>query len=718
MQDDSKNTSTYSTNQSMKDKSMKQQSTQALHKLLILSLAMGTIISTARAAEPQKPTAVDAQAAKPTLASGIDLQYIDPSVRAQDDFFAHVSGKWLASTPIPADKSSWGSFAKLRDDTLPQLRTIIENAAQDRNAAADSETRKIGDLYASFMDEQKLNALGIAPIQPLLDQIDAIKNKKELPSLIARLNKLGIDAPYNFGVHQDARDPTRYVVDINQSGLGLPDRDYYLKTDDAKLVAARAKYQEFIQTLMSMSGDKAAAESAAQIVALETALAKVQWTKVENRDPVKSYNKLDFAKLSALAPHYDWSRYLIDADIKNRVDYVIVSQPSYLQGFDAVFAQQSLDVWKKYFHAHVISHYANLLSAPYVDANFAFKGTALRGVPQNEPRWKRGVTLIERSIGEALGKVYVAQYFPPERKAHMEKLVQNLLIAYRQSIDTLDWMGPETKKEAQIKLAKFRPKIGYPSKWKDYSSVKISKDDLIGNVDRAHLYDYNREINKLGKPIDREEWGMTPQTVNAYYNPELNEIVFPAAILQPPFFDANADDAVNYGGIGGVIGHEISHGFDDQGSQYDGDGRLRDWWTKEDHVKFASKTAMLVKQYDAFSPLPGYYVNGALTLGENIADNSGLAIAAKAYRLSLAGKPAPVIDGLTGEQRLYMGWTQVWRAKARDAQTIVQLKTDPHSPAQYRANGSLSNQPDFYSSFGVKEGDKMYLAPDQRVIIW
>ncbi len=680
-------------------------------KALTISLAAG--IASGCASVANAPSA-----AKSATISGIDLQYVDNSVRAQDDFFKHVSGKWLTTTEIPADKSSWGSFAKLRDDTLPQLRKIIEQAAQDRTVAADSETRKVGDLYASYMDEQKLETLGIAPIQAELDRIAAVKSKKEIPALIAYLSRRGVTTPYDFGVHLDAKDSTRYVVDVSQSGLGLPDRDYYLKQDDAKLVAARAKYQEFVQSMLSMVGDKSAAESAKNIVALETALANVQWTKVENRDPVKTYNKLDFNKFAALAPRYDFNAWLVDAGIKGRVDYVIVSQPSYLQGFDKVFDDQPLAVWKSYFEAHVISHYAGLLSKPFVDANFAFKGTALRGIPQNEPRWKRGVSLIERSIGEALGKVYVAQYFPPERKAHMEKLVTNLLAAYRQSIDTLDWMSPQTKKEAQIKLAKFRPKIGYPNKWKDYSRVVIRKDDLVGNVDRANQFAYDYELNKLGKPVDREEWGMTPQTVNAYYNPELNEIVFPAAILQPPFFDAAADDAVNYGGIGGVIGHEISHGFDDQGSQYDGDGNLRDWWTKDDHAKFNAKTAMLVEQYNAFSPLPGYHVNGALTLGENIADNSGLAIAFKAYQLSLGGKPAPVIDGLTGEQRLYMGWAQVWRAKSRDAQTIVQIKTDPHSPAQYRANGSLANQPGFYAAFGVKPGDKMYLPPQRRVIIW
>ena len=680
-------------------------------KALTISLAAASVAGCATVTETSP-------AAKAALVSGIDLQYVDNSVRAQDNFFNYVSGRWLASTTIPADKSSWGSFAKLHDDTLVQLQKIIEDAAQNRTAAADSETRKVGDLYASYMDEQRLDALGIAPIQPELDRIATLKSKTEIPALIAHLNRLGVTTPYDFGVHLDAKDSTRYVADVSQSGLGLPDRDYYLKQDDTKLLAAREKYQEFVQTIFRMSGDKEAAESAKNIVALETALAKVQWTKVENRDPVKTYNKLDFTQFSALAPHYDLNAWLVDAGIKGHVDYVIISQPSYLQGFDKVFDAQPLAVWKSYFEAHLISHYASLLSKPFVDTNFAFKGTALRGIPQNEPRWKRGVSLIERSIGEALGKVYVAQYFPPERKAHMEKLVANLLAAYRQSIDTLDWMSPQTKKEAQIKLAKLHPKIGYPNKWKDYSSVVIRKDDLIGNVDRASQFAYDYEVNKLGKPVDRDEWGMTPQTINAYYNPEMNEIVFPAAILQPPFFDAAADDAVNYGGIGGVIGHEISHGFDDQGSQYDGDGNLRDWWTKEDHAKFNAKTAMLVAQYNAFSPLPGYHVNGALTLGENIADNSGLAIAFKAYQLSLGGKSAPVIDGLTGEQRLYMGWAQVWREKSRDAQTLVRIKTDPHSPAQYRANGSLSNQPGFYAAFGVKPGDKMYLAPQQRVIIW
>ena len=401
-----------------------------------------------------------------------------------------------------------------------------------------------------------------------------------------------------------------------------------------------------------------------------------------------------------------------------KVDYVIVNQPSYLKGFNEVLAKTDLATWKSYFEWQLVRSYAGYLSKPFVDARFAFYGTALTGVTENRPLWKRGVGVVEGAMGEAVGKQYVQLHFPAERKARMEVLVKNLLAAYRESIDTLDWMGPATKKEAQAKLAKFTPKIGYPNKWRDYSGLGVSRDDIVANMMRAQKFEYQREVAKLGQPIDREEWGMTPQTVNAYYNPAMNEIVFPASILQPPFFDMNADDAVNYGAIGAVIGHEISHGFDDEGSQYDGDGNLRDWWNAEDRSKFKAKTDLLVKQYGAYEPLPGYKVNGELTLGENIGDNSGVAIAYKAYKLSLGGKPAPVIQGLTGDQRFFMGFGQVWRIKMRDAQQIVQVKTDPHAPGKYRANGTMMNQPAFYEAFGVKPGDKMYLAPKDRVIIW
>ncbi|HEY8023790.1 MAG TPA: M13-type metalloendopeptidase [Burkholderiaceae bacterium] len=669
-------------------------------------------------AHAQQAVPAAAATAPTALVSGIDQKNVDNAVRVQDDFYMHVNGTWIKNNEIPADKSAWGSFYELRDNSLTQLRTIVEAASKDGTKKPGSEAQQIGDLYDSYMDEKKLDELGLTPLKSEFDKVAALKDKKEIPALIAHFNRVGITAPYDIGVHQDNKDSTKYVVDFGQSGLGLPDRDYYLKKDDAKMAEALGKYQAHITKMLGMSGDKKAAAKAKAIIALETELAKVQWTKVENRDPLKTYNKEELAKLEALTPGYSWKQYMSTAGLDGKVTYVIVSQPTYLTGFAKVLKSTPLAVWKDYFAWHVLSSNASYLGKAYSDENFAFYGTALNGVPQQQPRWKRAINVEETAVGEGLGKLYVAQYFPPESKVRMEKLVANLLEAYRQSIDTLDWMTPATKKEAQTKLSSFMTKIGYPSKWRDYSALTINKDDLIGNVRRAAEFEYQRNINKLGQPIDRAEWGMTPQTVNAYYNPELNEIVFPAAILQPPFFNFQADDAVNYGAIGAVIGHEISHGFDDQGAQYDGAGNLRDWWTKEDHERFAAKTKALVKQYSAYAPVPGYNVNGELTLGENIADNSGLAIAYKAYKLSLGGKEAPVIDGLTGDQRFYLGFGQVWRAKTRDNAAIVRIKTDPHSPPQFRGNGTVKNQPGFYSAFGVKEGDAMYLPPDQRVIMW
>ena len=683
-----------------------------MNRYLLSALTLSLLASVAHSADTIKHPK-----ASQVLRTGVATDYIDPSVRAQDDFFTYLNGKWIKSTEIPADKSSWGSFAKLRDDTQPVLRAIIEKSAASKPANA-TDAQRIGDFYASFMDEAKLEQLGLTPLNAELAKIAALKDKSELPALLAHLGQIGVTVPFDFGIHQDAKDSTKYVADIGQGGLGMPDRDYYLKADDKKLADARAKYQVHVEKMLALAGEKDAAAKARAIVAFETELAKVQWTKVENRDPVKTYNKVMLADLATTAPGFNWQAWLDAAGIAPKTTYVIVSQPSYLKAFTGVANQTSLDTWKAYLQLHLIEGYASYLSKPYVDERFSFYGTTLSGVTEMEPRWKRGVSAVERTEGEALGKLYVEQNFPAERKARMEALVANLLAAYKDSINKLDWMSPATKKEAQAKLAKFTPKIGYPNKWKDYSALVIARDDLVGNVMRSRVVESNRELNKLGKPIDRDEWGMTPQTVNAYYNPELNEIVFPASILQPPFFDANADDAVNYGGIGAVIGHEISHGFDDQGAQYDGDGNLRDWWTAADHKNFAAKTKMLVNQYNGYSPLPGYNVNGELTLGENIADNSGLAIAYKAYKISLKGKPAPVINGLTGDQRFYMGWGQVWRVKMREAQQVVQVKTDPHSPGQFRANGTLMNQPAFYSAFGVKQGDKMYLAPSERVIIW
>ncbi|TFW17691.1 M13 family metallopeptidase [Duganella callida] len=650
--------------------------------------------------------------------SGLDLANLDKSVRPQDDFFRNLNGRWLDQTEIPADQSSWGSFEKLDDDTKPQLRAIIEAAAADPNKQPGSDAQRIGDFYASYMDEATLERLRLTPLQADFERVAALSDKAQIPALIAYFNRVGYTAPYNFGIHQDNKDSTRYVADLVQDGLSLPDPDYYLKKSDKKMADALARYEKHVANMLGMAGNAHAAADAKAIVALETELARIQWTKVQMRDPVKAYNKIPLNQLSKLAPGYDWHTWLRDTGIAGKTDYVIVSQPSFITGMNKLIAKTPLATWQTYFQWQVLHANAPYLSRDFALENFDFYGRVLSGVAQQEPRWKRAVNATDNGLGEVLGKLYVEQHFPPERKAHMEQLVKNLLAAYRQSIDTLDWMGADTKKEAQAKLAKFTTKIGYPNKWRDYSQLVVAKDDLVGNVRRSHQFDYEKEVNKLGKPIDRDEWGMTPQTINAYYNPELNEIVFPAAILQPPFFNAEADDAVNYGAIGAVIGHEISHGFDDQGAQYDGDGNLRDWWTKADHKNFAAKTRMLVRQYNSFSPIKGYHVNGELTLGENIADNSGAAIAYKAYLISLGGKPAPVIDGLTGQQRFYMGFGQVWRAKIRDAQQIIYLKVDPHAPDKFRANGTVRNQPGYYEAFGVKPGDQMYLAPKDRVIMW
>lgn len=651
------------------------------------------------------------------VSSGVAKEYNDNSVRPQDDFYRYVNGGWLKKTEIPADKPTVGAFADLRESTIPQLHAIIETLLKSTNATG-SDAQKIADAYASFMDLAHIESLGTQAIQAEFTKVDAITDKKQFASVFAWLNKINVGAPIDIGVHQDNKDSTKYVLDVAQSGLGLPDRDYYLNDNDQKLKSTREKYQVHVEKMLTLSGDTKAAEHAKQILELETNLAKIQWTKVELRDPIKAYNKIELSKLNEVLPGFDWPAYLQALGVEKKVGYLIISQPSYLNGLAKIINETPLDTFKVYFKWQLLNSASAQLPKAFDDEHFAFYGTVLQGVPQQEERWKRAVKLVDGNMGESLGKLYVAKHFPPEYKAKMEKLVKNLLLAYKQSINTLDWMSPATKKEAQAKLATFMPKIGYPKHWRDYSGLQIVKGDALGNLRRARLFASQYELNKLGKPIDRDEWGMTPQTVNAYYNPEMNEIVFPAAILQAPFFNAKADDAVNYGGIGAVIGHEISHGFDDQGAQYDGKGNLRDWWTKEDHDKFSAKTAALVKQYSAFSPIPGYNVNGELTLGENIADNSGLAIAYKAYKLSLGKKAAPVIDGMSGEQRFFMGFGQVWRAKMRDESMIIRVKTDPHSPGEFRANGTLQNHPGFYEAYQVKQGDKLYLAPEQRVKIW
>nr|WP_227869675.1 M13-type metalloendopeptidase [Undibacterium parvum] len=697
---------------------------RSLISLAVAALFSATAVNLAIAETAPKTSNAKASDSKKIVtapSSGLELQWLDKNVRPQDDFFQFMSGKWLATVEIPADRARFGSFDQLRDLSEQRSFDIIKNLAADSKLQAGTNQKKIADLYNSFMDETRAESLDIQPLQGEFARIDGFNNKAEMPALMAHLAKRGVALPLQAGINQDARDSSVYAVYLNQGGLGLPDRDYYLKQDDAKLKGFRAAYIKHIASMLSMakvSSEDTAEKTALDIMALETAIAKIQWSKVENRNPVKTYNKTEIAKLTELLPNFDWNAYFASAGSKDKMSYVIVRQPDYLTGLAQIIADTPLATWQAYFKWQTLNAYAPFLSKRFVDQDFAFSSVTLRGIPTNQARWKRGVARIEEGMSEALGELYVEKHFPPEYKAKMQALVSNLMLAYQQSIQTLSWMGDDTKKEALAKLAKFTPKIGYPDQWRDYSKLEIAKDDLVGNIMRGRELEYQRQLAKLGKPVSRQEWGMSPQTVNAYYNSRQNEIVFPAAILQPPFFNAKADDAVNYGGIGAVIGHEISHGFDDSGSQSDGDGNLRDWWSKDDKANFGKLTSALVAQYSAYSPLPGYQLNGALTLGENIADNSGLAIAYKAYQISLGGKAAPVIDGYTGNQRLFMGWGQVWRGKAREAEAIRLIATDPHSPAMFRGNGPLTNLPEFYSAFGVKPGDKMYVAPEQRTTIW
>ncbi|MGO9110192.1 MAG: M13 family metallopeptidase [Thermoguttaceae bacterium] len=649
-----------------------------------------------------------------SLSSGIEQANFDKTVRPQDDLFRAVNGSWLAKTEIPADRSEYGVFSVLAEKAEADLREIIENCAAAKDNPPGSERQKVGDLYASFMDEARAEELGIQPIEARLAAVDAIETKADLVRTLAELSKFGVSGPLGCYVSTDAKKSDEHILTISQSGLGLPDRDYYW---DAKFKAKLAAYQAHIERMLTLARIGDAKQAAADIVALETRIAKAQWSKVEDRDVDKTYNKMDLAELAKLTPGFDWTLYLQSSGIKDVKD-LVVSQPSYLTSMAELLDQVPLATWKVWLKLNIVHRYASLLNKELVEANFAFYGTTLHGVPQNRPRWKRGVAVVEGCLGEAVGKLYVEKRFPPEAKQRMDQMVKNVLEAYRTRFQKLDWMSPATKEMALAKLAMFTPKIGYPKKWRDYSALEIRRGDLVGNIERHAIYEWNRDLAKLGKPVDRDEWNMTPQTINAYYNPSRNEIVFPAAILQPPFFNLAADDAVNYGGIGAVIGHETGHGFDDQGSKWDGAGNLKQWWTPADRAEFDKRGDALAAQFDRFEPFPGFKVNGRLTLGENIGDLAGLTIAYDAYRLSLGGKPAPVIDGLTGDQRFFLGWAQVWARKHREADLKNRLVVDQHSPAEYRVNGTVRNVPAFYAAFGVKEGDKMYLSPDKRVRIW
>ncbi len=649
--------------------------------------------------------------------SGIDISGMDKTVRPQEDFYRYVNGTWLEKTEIPADRSRYGSFTVLYEEAQVNLRKIIEESANMENKKPGSPEQKVGDFYTSYMDSSQIEALGLKPLEKELERIAAVKTDDDLRNLMAHFMMIGVQLPFTAWVDQDAKQSDQYIVYFHQSGLGLPDRDYYFKKDE-KFSEIRDKYVKHIEKIFKLAGISDGASLARKIMKIETKLAQNHWTRAETRDRDKAYNKFAVNKLDRLTPKFNWAAFMaaIDAGEANNV---IIRQPSYIKAFGKILKKVSLADWKAYYTWKLLDEFAPDLPAAFVDANFEFYSKTLRGVEKNRPRWKRAVAATNNVLGEVVGQIYVQRHFKPEAKKRMVELVNNLKLAFKESIDELDWMSEETKKQAKAKLAKFNTKIGYPDKWKDYSGLEIKADDLIGNLLRSRVFEHHREIKKLGKPIDRDEWFMTPQTVNAYYSPNMNEIVFPAAILQPPFFNFEADDAVNYGAIGAVIGHELTHGFDDQGRKSDGDGNLREWWTEEDATKFTERARLMIEQYESYYPLgDSMHINGKLTLGENIADLGGLTIAYKAYKKSLKGKEAPVIDGYTGDQRFFMGIAQVWRNKYRDEALRQRLLTDSHSPPRYRVLGALSNMPEFYAAFDVKPGDPMYRDENKRVKIW
>lgn len=651
--------------------------------------------------------------------SGIDLSHTDSRIRPQDDLFGHVNGRWLTEYAIPADRATDGAFRLLFDRAEQQVRALLEEAA----AAPDgSDAQRIGDLYSSFLDEGEVARRGVAPLLDELAGIDAAADADALAAVLGGLQRTGVGGGAGLYVDTDAKDSTRYLVHVAQSGIGLPDESYYRDDTHAAVLAA---YPRHIAAMFALvyGGDPADfADDAAAIVALETRLAGAHWDVVKRRDADLTYNLRRFTDLAAEAPGFDWDGWVgALGATPAAVAELVVRQPDYLAAFAAAWADGDLADWKRWARWRLIHARAGILTDALVAEDFAFYGRTLSGTEALRERWKRGVALVERLLGDAVGKLYVRQHFPPEAKDRMDELVANLREAYRVSIRDLDWMTPDTRERALAKLDAFTPKIGYPVRWRDYGALRITRDDLYGNYRRGYAHEFDRELAKLGGPVDRDEWFMTPQTVNAYYNPGMNEIVFPAAILQPPFFDADADDAANYGGIGAVIGHEIGHGFDDQGAKYDGAGNLVDWWTDADRDEFATRTTALIEQYNGYTPrglAQDHRVNGAFTVGENIGDLGGLSIALLAYQLSLGGREAPVIDGLTGVQRVFYGWAQVWRTKSRDAEAIRRLAVDPHSPPEFRCNGVIRNIDAFYEAFDVAETDALYLPPPQRVHIW
>ncbi len=649
----------------------------------------------------------------------IDPANMNPAVKPCDDFYQYANGGWIKANPVPGDKSRWGAFEQLADRNRDVLKAILDEVSARKDWPKGTSEQIASDFYASGMDEAAIEKAGTAPLKEWFGKVGSIKGAKDLATVLGQFRAAGASTAFLFMVAQDPKDSTHYIASLNQGGLGLPDRDYYLK-EDAKSQDLRDKYVAHVTKMLQLAGDAPAdaAAGAAVVVDLETKLARASFTRVENRDPQKTYNKMTLADLEAQAPGFDWGAYFAAVGV-GPLPALNVRQPQFFKAFGGMSASVPAAQWTTYLRWHVIRQMTEALPKAFRDEAFAFDEKVLNGVPQQEERWKRVQAMTDRMVGDALGQLYVRRAFSPQAKAQMIELVANLRAALKERIEQLPWMGPETKAEALRKLAAFGVKVGYPDKWRDYSTLTITRDSYADNLMRAQRFESARNLAKLGKPVDRTEWGMTTPTVNAYYNASMNEIVFPAGILQPPFFDPHADLAVNYGGIGAVIGHEMGHGFDDSGSQYDADGNLRNWWTDADRAAYKARTDLIVKQFDAYEPLPGEHVNGRLTLGENIGDRGGLTIAYVAMEKALAAKGRPgLIDGLTPEQRFFLNWSQVWRQTIRPEAQRVRLATDPHSPGQFRGNGPISNMPEFFSAFGCPAGSPMVRPPEVRASIW
>ena len=644
---------------------------------------------------------------------GVNLDDRDQAAKAGDDFYRYAIGHWLDNNQIPADRTSWSTFAVLADEAEGRLKQIVEGLPA--NAVPGTNEQKVGDYYRAYTDTATIEKLGLTPVRSSLDAIAAAKTHEDIARLMGRPD-MPVRAPIRAGVTVDQKNPDRYIIAISQGGLGLPERDYYLK-DDPKLAEIRTKYQAHIDRLLALAGEKNTADQAKKILALETQIAKLHWPIAKRRERNLTYNLRTRAELNELAPGFPWQAEFGAAGIDGQREYV-VRELDAVQELGKMFRKVPVATWRSYLTYHFLASTADTLPNAFDAERFDFYGRTLNGQPQQRDRWKLAIGAVDGSLGEAMGQLYVAKYFPADSKAKMLALVENLRAAYAERVKQLPWMSEATKKAALEKLATFRPKIGYPDKWRDYSALDVRAGDAYGNSIRAAVWDWNHDVERLGKPTDRDEWGMTPQTVNAYYNPTFNEIVFPAAILQPPYFDPDADPAVNYGAIGGVIGHEMGHGFDDQGAKSDARGVLRTWWAPEDEAAFKKLVDNLATQYDGYTALPGLNVNGRLTLGENIGDLGGLTVALEAYHLSLKGKPAPVLDGITGEQRFFLAWAQAWRNLIRDERLRTQVMSDPHSPPKFRVNGVVRNMDAWYQAFDIQSSDKLYLPPDQRVRIW